>query len=128
MLFADVPQETIDLHGAVSPEVARALAEGIRARPGLHSASRSQVSPGRVTHPRGPDAEKPIGLVYIGLADGRETPGQRTQSQRQSGLYPLVVIPACPPVYTADPAVTFLNTFVTLTHRAQIDRLNIVPS
>jgi nicotinamide-nucleotide amidase len=68
-----VPQETIDLHGAVSPEVARALAEGIRARTGtsLGISITGLAGPGGV--PAGPDAEKPIGLVYIGLADGRET-------------------------------------------------------
>ncbi|HEY2039335.1 MAG TPA: competence/damage-inducible protein A [Edaphobacter sp.] len=73
MLFADVPQETIDLHGAVSPEVARALAEGIRARTGtsLGISITGLAGPGGAT--TGPDAEKPIGLVYIGLADGRET-------------------------------------------------------
>jgi nicotinamide-nucleotide amidase len=71
-LFADVPREMVEMHGAVSPEVARALAEGIRARTGsslslsITGLAGPGISPGK-------DAERPVGRVYIGLADGRET-------------------------------------------------------
>jgi nicotinamide-nucleotide amidase len=70
--FADVPSEIIETHGAVSPEVARALAEGIRNRTGA-SLGISMTGIAGPTPGTGPDAEKPIGRVYIGLADDRET-------------------------------------------------------
>jgi nicotinamide-nucleotide amidase len=70
--FAGVPPSLFAAHGAVSPEVARALAEGIRAR--------AQTSFGiAITGLAGPsggtglDAEKPIGLVYIAVAMPTET-------------------------------------------------------
>ncbi|HMG02633.1 MAG TPA: competence/damage-inducible protein A [Edaphobacter sp.] len=72
-LFADVPRETIELHGAVSPEVARALAEGIRSRTGASLGVSITGLAGPAGAPSGPDAEKPIGRVYIALADGRKT-------------------------------------------------------
>ncbi|HEV2709378.1 MAG TPA: competence/damage-inducible protein A [Edaphobacter sp.] len=72
-ILADVAQETIDTKGAVSEETARALAEGIRARTGagLGISVTGLAGPGGA--PTGPDAEKPIGRVYIALADGRQT-------------------------------------------------------
>lgn len=72
MQFADVPREMVDLHGAVSPEVARALAEGIRNRTGssLGISVTGLAGPGTGV---GKDSERPIGRVYIGLADGRDT-------------------------------------------------------
>lgn len=70
--FADVPPELIATHGPVSAEVARSLAEGIRARTGA-SLGVSITGIAGPTPGTGPDANKPIGLVYIGLADGQET-------------------------------------------------------
>ncbi len=72
-IFADVAQETIEHNGAVSKETARALAEGIRARTGagLGISVTGLAGPGGA--PDGPDAEKPIGRVYIGLADGGQS-------------------------------------------------------
>ena len=78
---ADVPAELIAAHGAVSPEVARALAEGVRTRLG------TDVGVG-ITGIAGPDGgtpEKPVGLVHIavvgpdGLAETleRRFPGDR---------------------------------------------------
>ncbi|HMF53210.1 MAG TPA: competence/damage-inducible protein A [Edaphobacter sp.] len=71
--FTDVPEVMIKNYGAVSPEVARALAEGIRARTGasLGISTTGLAGPGGGAF--GPDFEKPIGRVYLGLADGRET-------------------------------------------------------
>jgi nicotinamide-nucleotide amidase len=72
-ILADVAQETIDTKGAVSEETARALAEGIRMRTGagLGISVTGLAGPGGA--PTGPDAEKPIGRVYIALSDGRQT-------------------------------------------------------
>lgn len=60
----DVPAELLRRHGAVSPEVARAMAEGVRRLAG------SDLGIG-ITGIAGPDGgteEKPVGLVYIALA------------------------------------------------------------
>ena len=70
--FADVPAELIATRGPVSPEVARSLAEGIRARTGA-SLGVSITGIAGPTPGTGPDEGKPIGLVYIGLADGQLT-------------------------------------------------------
>lgn len=66
--FADVPSELIAKHGAVSREVAASLAEGIRKR----CESTLGVSITGVAGPTGGTEEKPVGLVYVGLAsEGR---------------------------------------------------------
>jgi nicotinamide-nucleotide amidase len=70
--LADVPSYLIDEHGAVSDAVARALAEGIRRRTGS-SLALSITGIAGPAAPRGPDASKPIGLVYIALTDGEDT-------------------------------------------------------
>jgi len=62
--FADVPAEMIEKHGAVSEEVAKALAEGIRRRCG---ASFGLGITG-IAGPTGGSAEKPVGLVFHALA------------------------------------------------------------
>ncbi len=67
--FAGVDPSVIEQHGAVSPEVARALAQGIRNTTG---ASIGLGITG-IAGPGGGTEEKPVGLVYIALADGKET-------------------------------------------------------
>ena len=59
-----VPMELIKLHGAVSQEVARAMAEGALAR----SRATIAVSAAGVAGPGGGSAEKPVGLVCFGVA------------------------------------------------------------
>ena len=70
--FADVPAEMIATHGTVSPEVARALAEGIRTRTnsslGISITGIAGPTPGT-----GRDADKPVGRVYIALATATNT-------------------------------------------------------
>jgi nicotinamide-nucleotide amidase len=59
-----VPQELILRHGAVSEEVAKAMAEGALA----HSPADLAVSVTGVAGPGGGSAEKPVGLVHFGCA------------------------------------------------------------
>ena len=57
----DVPAELIERHGAVSPEVAEAMARGTRERLGVDVA----VSVTGIAGPGGGTEEKPVGLVYF---------------------------------------------------------------
>jgi nicotinamide-nucleotide amidase len=68
-LFANVPPMLIAQHGAVSAEVAKALAEGIRDET---RASIGLAVTG-IAGPTGGTEEKPVGLVYFGLADEKGT-------------------------------------------------------
>jgi len=69
-----VPAELIARVGAVSDEVARAMAEGALAR----SHADIAVSVTGVAGPTGGSAEKPVGLVCFGLAQrGRPVAGER---------------------------------------------------
>jgi len=67
--FADVPPDLIDHYGAVSREVAVALAEGIRKRCGASLG----VAVTGVAGPTGGSVEKPVGLVFHALASGNGT-------------------------------------------------------
>jgi nicotinamide-nucleotide amidase len=69
-----VPPETIAAHGAVSAETAAAMAEGAVARAPADLA----VSVTGVAGPGGGSAEKPVGLVVLGLARR----GQATRTER----------------------------------------------
>lgn len=66
-----VPAELIAAHGAVSPEVAAAMAEGVRTRLGATIG----ISTTGIAGPAGGTPEKPVGLVYLGLstAEGTQT-------------------------------------------------------
>ena len=67
--LAGVPTTLIEEHGAVSQPVAQAMAEGIRARTGASLG----VGITGIAGPAGGSPEKPVGLVFIGLADERGT-------------------------------------------------------
>ena len=73
--LAGVPAELLAEHGAVSEPVARALAEGIRTRTGASIGVSITGLAGPAGSPSpGPDADKPVGLVYIAIAGfGTET-------------------------------------------------------
>ncbi len=80
--MADVPEDLIDVYGAVSEQVARALAEGIRKRCGTTLG----LGITGVAGPTGGTAEKPVGLVFHALASEngtevvkRQFPGDRAR-------------------------------------------------
>jgi len=83
--LAGVPAEMIDRHGAVSREVAAALAEGIRYR----CESTLGVGITGVAGPTGGTAEKPVGMVFHAVASStgteviqRNFPGDRKRIRR----------------------------------------------
>jgi nicotinamide-nucleotide amidase len=59
-----VPHDLLDSHGAVSKEVAEAMALGCR----THFRTDLAVSTVGIAGPGGGSADKPVGLVYVGLA------------------------------------------------------------
>ena len=67
--FADVPPQLIAQHGAVSAEVAQALATGIRLRTGATLG----LGVTGIAGPTGATEEKPVGLVHIALSDATKT-------------------------------------------------------
>ena len=68
-LFTNVPEEMIEEHGAVSREVAQALAHGIREQTG----STWGIGVTGIAGPLGGSEDKPVGLVYIAVSNGQET-------------------------------------------------------
>jgi nicotinamide-nucleotide amidase len=67
--FAGVTPSLIERHGAVSREVAASLAEGIRER----CDTTYGLGVTGIAGPGGGSDEKPVGLVYIGVSDGKST-------------------------------------------------------
>jgi PncC family amidohydrolase len=65
--LADVPAALLAAHGAVSAEVAVAMADGIRGRLGADLG----VAVTGIAGPDGGTAEKPVGLTFIAVADAR---------------------------------------------------------
>jgi len=71
--FLGVHAETLDRHGAVSKPVAREMAEGARNQIQADYA----LSVTGIAGPSGGTSEKPVGTVYIGLADPSGTIAER---------------------------------------------------
>jgi nicotinamide-nucleotide amidase len=71
--FADVPEELVRSDGPVSEPVARAMAEGIRRRTGASVGVGITGIAGPGPGAPGPDAEKPIGLVYVAASFAGES-------------------------------------------------------
>jgi len=93
--FANVPKALIDKHGAVSREVAQALAEGIRKR----CLSSYGVGITGVAGPTGGTEQKPVGLVYVALAGEEGTqvvernfPGDRARIRQFASQQALEMI------------------------------------
>jgi nicotinamide-nucleotide amidase len=80
--WADVPPELIRAKGAVSSEVAIALADGIRRRVG----SRLGVGITGIAGPSGGSEEKPVGTVHVAIAhaSGVKERGVRFPGDREA--------------------------------------------
>jgi len=63
----DVPKTLLKTYGAVSEQVAQAMAEGIRTRANVDIGA----STTGIAGPTGGTKDKPVGLVYIGVATSR---------------------------------------------------------
>ncbi|NOY58237.1 MAG: competence/damage-inducible protein A [Calditrichaeota bacterium] len=68
-----VPETLIAEHGAVSAQVAQAMAEGVRNTAGTDYG----LSTTGIAGPTGGTPEKPVGLVFIGYSDANETLAKR---------------------------------------------------
>lgn len=75
--FVGVQESTLAAHGAVSEETAREMAQGVQVAFGANLA----FSITGIAGPGGGTAEKPVGLVYIGLAIGDSVHVRRYQWQ-----------------------------------------------
>ena len=69
----EVPEDMIELHGAVSGDVAEAMARGVKARTGATIG----VSVTGTAGPGGGTDAVPVGTVYVGLADDVVTSNRR---------------------------------------------------
>jgi nicotinamide-nucleotide amidase len=85
--WVDVPEELIESRGAVSAEVAIALADGIRRRTGATLG----VGITGIAGPTGGTPEKPVGLVHVAIADASGSkerairyPGERDRIRWQA--------------------------------------------
>lgn len=90
-----VPAALIEQHGAVSPEVAEAMARGVRARFGADFG----IGITGIAGPDGGTPEKPVGLVYIAVADAQSVEveenrflGNRKDIRYRSAQFALVML------------------------------------
>lgn len=70
MELLGVPAELLEAHGAVSPEVAIAMAKGLLQR----SQAEIALSITGIAGPDGGSIEKPVGLVYFGVSQKGQVP------------------------------------------------------
>jgi PncC family amidohydrolase len=73
MALLGVPAQVLESFGAVSEETARAMAEGARATLGSDMA----IAVTGIAGPGGGTSEKPVGLVYMALAQAGKTCAER---------------------------------------------------
>jgi PncC family amidohydrolase len=94
--FLDVAPDLIEQHGAVSEEVATAMAVGVKA----HLRASCAVAVTGIAGPGGGSEDKPVGLVYVALtgpdsqAEVRKLmlPGDREMIQRRAAIAALTMI------------------------------------
>jgi nicotinamide-nucleotide amidase len=89
-----VPRPLLDLHGAVSAEVAAAMADGAR----LSSGSSLGVAVTGIAGPGGGSDQKPVGLVHFAVSDERGATvrhkvfsGSRQQIRRRAAFAALAL-------------------------------------
>jgi nicotinamide-nucleotide amidase len=87
-----VPAQLIESHGAVSEQVAKAMAEGAR----INSGSNTAISITGVAGPSGGSAEKPVGTVCFGWTTENQTltktmhfDGDRQKIRREAARFAL---------------------------------------
>lgn len=92
MQYLGVKKETLEKHGAVSEETAREMAQGMKRASGADYA----ISLTGIAGPSGGSAEKPVGLVFIGISgpDSDEVfryrfPGNRTDVRERASNHAL---------------------------------------
>jgi nicotinamide-nucleotide amidase len=102
--LCDVPEDLIHAHGAVSAPVAEALARGARQK----FKAGVGLSVTGIAGPDGGSAEKPVGLVYVGLSGSERTvhfrriiPGDRDAIRERAAFFSL----ACLRGFLLPPAV-----------------------
>ena len=90
-----VPDDVLAAHGAVSAQVAMAMATGGRERTGADLA----VSVTGIAGPDGGSPSKPVGLTYVAVADGAEVAvrrfvwdGDRAENKRRSAAAALELL------------------------------------
>jgi len=67
--FLNIPEEQLERHGAVSRQVARAMAESVRQSTGAEIS----LSITGIAGPGGGSEQKPVGTVYVGMATPADT-------------------------------------------------------
>ena len=90
-----VKEKSLKAYGAVSQQVAEEMALGCRKLFGSDIA----VSTTGIAGPAGGSAEKPVGLVWFGVSDGRKTttdrkvfPGDREQVKEAASQHAIILV------------------------------------
>ena len=99
--YLNVEKETLNIYGAVSPQTADEMAKGLLKKTGCDYA----LATTGIAGPTGGTKEKPVGLVYIGLATKNKT---TTIKFNTNAKYPRILIK----YIFAKEAIKNLNKFI----------------